>query len=103
MLIAALILSVKTRKQSNFSLIGKWINNTWYIIRNAKTWVNLEDILNKMARQKNYMMNNSSYMKVLEKVNFQKMKSDYLSRTGNGQSDCKQQSELFIVMEMIYN
>jgi len=47
--------------------------------------MNLKDNLNKTAGHKNYTVNNSTYMKILEKENLQEMKADYLSRTGNGQ------------------
>ena len=87
MSMAALFIIVKTRKQSKCPSTGKWINKMWYIIRNAKTWKNLKDILSKIARHKNYKMNNSIYTKFLGRTNFQKMKVDYLSRTGNGQDD----------------
>ena len=47
--------------------------------------MNFKDNLGKTAGHKNYTVNNSTYIKIIEKENIQEMKADYLSRTGNGQ------------------
>lgn len=47
MLIAALFIIVKTRKQSQYPLGDKQTSKMWYIIRNAKTCTNLKDIVSK--------------------------------------------------------
>ena len=47
MLIAALCIIVKTRKQSQCPPTGKQTSKMWYVIRNAETCMNLKDIVRK--------------------------------------------------------